>query len=644
MKNKRGEISYTSTSIAIIITVIVGAIVFGAFLWIMRGPLAGRFQSFGKEQEGNIIGFTKLIFDTREDDPFKPAKEDLIPDGATYYCIDGTELPGNGTNCFPSEPAFGDRYVEGDYEYTYKEDDGYYVLGWQVVARDKELTEYGVIRTVVAKRPVTNMNGTFYECWYMTASPAIPSSVTRMNGTFGSCYKLTEAPVLPDGLTSLNGTFRGCMSLVSAPVIPSGVTEMQNAFADCDVLKSAPVLPNQLINMRYAFENCRITSTPDIPYGVINMNYAFRGCQSLTTVSTIPSTVDEMEGAFSGCSNIVGLTVDANPSSYMYALSGTKIVSVSQIDGTCTTQTKQNLVNTNLGNFTRSGKIPTGGKYVKGDLKQTTYTAGNSFPAVEEYDVYYEGDYQYTYSKTLYEQGDDLVWIYGWKAKVVDTSKATYSIPLATIAGEPVNSLMQTYDGCKNLKESIPIHDTVWFAYYTFNGCSSIARVINFPVDLRDASAMLLGCTALTEVPTLPDSITEMSSMFSGCSSLKKISGNFPSQVTDMFSTFYNCASLVSVPRQIPYKVENMGYTFENCTNFNTQLIVPSSVTFMNSTFRNCASLTGTITINANLNTENEYSYYETFYGTTKPITIKGSSPNLQLLKQSANNNNVTIG
>lgn len=643
MKNKRGEISYTSTSIAIIITVIVGAIVFGTFLWIMRGPLAGKFQSFGKEQEGNIVGFTKLIFDKREDDPFKPAKEDLIPDGAIYYCVDGTELPGNGTNCFPSEPAFGDRYIEGDYEYTYKKDDGYYVLGWQVVARDKELTEYGVIRTVVAKKPVTNMQGTFSECWSMTVSPAIPSGVTRMYGTFSSCYALTKAPVLPDGLTSLNGTFSGCTSLMSAPVIPSGVTEMQNTFADC-ALERAPVLPNQLINMSYAFENCRITSTPDIPYGVINMNYAFRGCQLLTTVSTIPSTVDEMEGAFSGCSNIVGLTVDANPSSYMYALNGTKIVSVSQIDGTCTTQTKQNLVNTNLGNFTRSGKIPTGGKYVKGDSKRTTYTTGNSFPTVESADVYYEGDYKYEYSSYLYEQGDDLVWIDGWNVKVVDTSKTTYSIPLTSIAEKPVNNLRQTYSGCSNLKETVPIHDSVWFASEAFWGCSSLSKITNLPVELKDSTYMFYSCVALTEAQKLPDSITDMSGMFKKCSSLKKLHGSFPSQVKDMAYTFQDCTSLITVPQQIPNKAENIHYMFENCTNFNTQLIVPSSVTFMNSTFHNCVNLTGVITINANLKTSNQYSYYQTFYGTTKPITIKGSSPNLQLLKQSANNNNITIG
>ena len=86
-----------------------------------------------------------------------------------------------------------------------------------------------------------------------------------------------------------------------------------------------------------------------------------------------------------------------------------------------------------------------------------------------------------------------------------------------------------------------------------------------------------------------------------------------------------------------------MDNTFSGCTSLTTAPAIPNSVTNMSYTFKGCTSLTGIITINANINTSYASYYDRCFYDTVKPIVLTGSSPNLNLLKRTANKGNVTV-
>ena len=65
-----------------------------------------------------------------------------------------------------------------------------------------------------------------------------------------------------------------------------------------------------------------------------------------------------------------------------------------------------------------------------------------------------------------------------------------------------------------------------------------------------------------------------------------------------------------------------MAYTFQGCSALKTAPVIPQSVKNITAIFDDCTELTGVVTINANP-TE---GYEDAFYGTEKPIILKGSS------------------
>ena len=109
-------------------------------------------------------------------------------------------------------------------------------------------------------------------------------------------------------------------------------------------------------------------------------------------------------------------------------------------------------------------------------------------------------------------------------------------------------------------------------------------------------------------------------------------------KVTSLDCTFYRYENLEIAP-EIPSDVTNMAYTFWRLPNLVTAPEIPSGVTNMDATFQLCENLTGTVVINATtLN-----NMYDAFYGTVKPIVLKGTSPYLAELAATAKNGNVTV-
>ncbi len=106
--------------------------------------------------------------------------------------------------------------------------------------------------------------------------------------------------------------------------------------------------------------------------------------------------------------------------------------------------------------------------------------------------------------------------------------------------------------------------------------------------------------------------------------------------ITSLQGTFFNCTSLETAPA-IPSSVTMMQYTFLNCNSLETAPAIPSSVTNMIGTFEYCQSLTGDIEINAN-----PTSYTVCFAGTSKEITLFGTSTKLAALAATSSNGNIS--
>ena len=246
--------------------------------------------------------------------------------------------------------------------------------------------------------------------------------------------------------------------------------------------------------------------------------------------------------------------------------------------------------------------IPTGAKYTKADGTTLEGNGTNKFPdAPSSGDTYEEGDYIYTYNKGIIT--DAIVTDYGteWSVIVKDKTKAEYGTILSRIAGKPMTHMRSTFYNCQSLRTA----------------------------------------------PTIPNSVTDIGEAFFGCSLLRTYKENIdsdmdfsnykiPSSVTNMYGTFAYCEKLINAP-EIPNGVTNMRNTFYFCTFLTTTPTIPSSVTDMTNTFRHCTYLTGTITINAN---PTKYDYC--FQGTTKSITLTGSSSKLAEIAATTNGN-VTV-
>ena len=165
--------------------------------------------------------------------------------------------------------------------------------------------------------------------------------------------------------------------------------------------------------------------------------------------------------------------------------------------------------------------------------------------------------------------------------------------------------------------------------------------------EVQDLTNTFCYWNGLVIAPEIPSGATNMSSTFYGCTSLTT-APKIPEGVTDMNRTFEACKGLTIAP-EIPEGVRNMALTFEGCVNLTTAPTIPSSVTNIAGTFYSCKKLTGDIVINAKQLTANSGSgyyldnngYTECFFGTELPITLKGTSPYLEMI--AADYRNVTV-
>ena len=213
-----------------------------------------------------------------------------------------------------------------------------------------------------------------------------------------------------------------------------------------------------------------------------------------------------------------------------------------------------------------------------------------------------------------------------------------------TTAPEIPNSVKDmdyTFRWCTGLTTAPEIPNSVTSIDYTFDGCTGLTTAPEIPNSVTSMSSTFSGCTGLTTAPEIPNSVTNMNGTFSGCTGLTT-APKIPNSVTSMSSTFSGCTGLTTAP-EIPNSVTGMSWTFSRCTGLTTAPEIPNSVTSMHCTFSGCTNLTGEITINANLNSSEEWDYEDCFSDTTKPIQLTGTCTILSKLAETSSNGNVTV-
>ena len=124
--------------------------------------------------------------------------------------------------------------------------------------------------------------------------------------------------------------------------------------------------------------------------------------------------------------------------------------------------------------------IPDGATYTPNGGTAITGNGTNTFTNTPQTgDTYEEGDYIYKYNQ--YYTGSS--WYTstsqnGWGVRVKDTSKTTYGEIISEIAGQPVNTMYQTFDSCTSLTTAPTIPNSVTDMTFTFYGCTSLTGTI----------------------------------------------------------------------------------------------------------------------------------------------------------------------
>lgn len=302
----------------------------------------------------------------------------------------------------------------------------------------------------------------------------------------------------------------------------------------------------------------------------------------------------------------------------------------------------------NLGNvdpiveIKRNDIIPEGASYTKAD--STVLSVGDSFPEPATGDTYEEGDFIYTYNRgqeTYANYGTE--WYVTINSNVTDRNQSSYGQIISEIGNKPITNMYGTFMNCKSLISGPAIPSGVTEMCYAFDGCTLLTNAPAIPSNVTNLTGAFSNCKALVNPPDMSNatSVTNMTQAFLSCSALEQ-APVIPNGVRIMSQTFYYCKAIVNPPT-LPDSVTGLYLTFGGCSSLTSAPKISSNVMNLQKTFANCTSLTGTIEIDADLDVSSDKYYKNCFSGTSQPIVLTGASPNLELLKGTATNNNITI-
>ena len=291
--------------------------------------------------------------------------------------------------------------------------------------------------------------------------------------------------------------------------------------------------------------------------------------------------------------------------------------------------------------YSHEGEIPEDGYYDTVDGKEII--EGNPFPTIKEGDTYTYKTHSYVYKESLG----------GWEVKSALDKGSTekHGLILSEINGKPVVSMNSTYvrrDDITGFSDEWRIPSSIKYMDRTFTGCSIVTFPDSFriPNGVTTMNSTFNACRSLTSLPegfTIPDTVTNLMSTFASCESLTHLPESFTlsASATNCNYTFYECRKLKSLPSNftLPNGLIEAEQMFAVCTELSsipTDLVIPTTLTDGTAMFNGCENLSGSFIINAPLNNT---ILSLMFNGTTQPITIKGTSTDLQEIAYSGSNN-----
>lgn len=249
--------------------------------------------------------------------------------------------------------------------------------------------------------------------------------------------------------------------------------------------------------------------------------------------------------------------------------------------------------------------IPEGGKYVLATTGEVLEAGQNMPTKLTKEDIYYYGDYKYTYATG------------GWKVELNDIedyqTRTSFGEILESIAGKNVKNLsglfrdcvslvkapelpegavnlVGTFSGCISLVEAPVLPEGVKHMADTFNKCESLSVAPKLPGSVENLDGCFSYCVNLVEAPILPDGVTSLMDTFSHCTRLEVVP-NIPDSVTNINGTFIECISLVDAPK-LPKNAESISSMFDGCVNLVTAPEIPHGVTNMDYAFYGCSKIT----------------------------------------------------
>lgn len=257
------------------------------------------------------------------------------------------------------------KYTDNWYEYTFSN----LAQGWNVIAKDKTLTNYGKFQTNIYGKPVLGLIGTFEDCTNLTEisfngidtskiismfsmfkgctslkninfSGINTAGVRSMSLMFWDCSSLKNLDLSTfdtSSVENMNDMFYNCSQLIDLDVSSfdtSVTTSMIGIFSHCSSLESLDVSnfdTSKVTNMVDMFGNCNNLKSLDLSNldtsSVEDMCLMFFNCSQLKSLDLSnfdTSSVKKMSNMFAGCSQLKSLdlsnfdTSSLNDMSYMF--------------------------------------------------------------------------------------------------------------------------------------------------------------------------------------------------------------------------------------------------------------------------------------------------------------------------------------
>ncbi|MBQ7589242.1 MAG: leucine-rich repeat domain-containing protein [Verrucomicrobia bacterium] len=237
-------------------------------------------------------------------------------------------------NASQSQAAVGNKFIEGDLEYTVLTEDGssgtvsvkLNNYSAQNVSIPSTVENGGITYTVTtigeyafqhAQMPTITIPDSVITIEYAAFAGCalqyitIPDSViTISNDAFYSCESMTNIVIGNNVKTIGNYAFEECEDLLSI-TIPDSVTDLgENTFYKCKSLKSAIIGDGVTIIGYGTFSGCRSLTEITIPNNVTEIDSsAFTSCRGLTNI-TLPNRLTSIgEYAFAECSSLPNITI-----------------------------------------------------------------------------------------------------------------------------------------------------------------------------------------------------------------------------------------------------------------------------------------------------------------------------------------------